>query len=163
MGVHITEDEVDKRARQMRDEAVQRRRNGDSAQDITSVSGLGQGVHAKWVNKHAKRVNHFKNEGYEVVKVSKDKESKIKAPGAITTADNELMVGDNILMVTSRDNLVERLARKKVKGEQAENAFQERMDGINKLARDAGIRKPIAFDESKQGSERVARRTGPDE
>lgn len=156
MSVRITEDEVDKRMRQLRDE----RRAGRTDRDVTSVD-LPAGVHAKWVNRRSRdgaRVQHFKNHGYEIAKAGKDGKGITTTAGNITPEGN-IINGDQILMVTTKDNVIDRLAKAKLRGIQSEQAFKEtRQEEINKLARDAGIRRPVAFDDSKQGEERIARR-----
>lgn len=159
MGARVTEDEIDKKMAELREQ----RKRGAVA-DATSIKGLGSDQHAHWVNRKFNdgvRIQHFENHGYTVAKAGKDGKGLRTTIGRVT-ATNEIVNGDSILMVTDRDNYVERLAKAKLKGRNAEEAFQnQKAEKMRKIARDEyGVGIEIT-NTSKQGAEIVRRRGAP--
>ncbi len=146
MSIRITEDEVDKRAREIRD-----MRKLGATIDASSIKGGQKDKRYKWVNRRARdgeRVNHFTDVGYTTVKAAKEGEA------------GNVINGDLVLMETPRDNYLDRLAKNKIRADDAEKAFMgQRKDELNRIARNEGHAKSdVAFDDSTQGAERIIRR-----
>lgn len=156
MPARVTEDEIDKKMQEIKD----LRRRGASM-DATSVKGLGADQHAKWVNRKfndGERIQHFENNGYKLAKATKDGKG-IRATVGRVTETNEIVNGNSILMVTDRDNYVERLAKAKLKGRSAEEAFHnQKAEKMRQIARDEyGVGVEIT-NTSRQGPDVVRRR-----
>lgn len=161
VAVRVTEDEVDKRMREIAD----RRRRGETI-DATMVRGVPKDKHVKWVNRnfnHGERIQHYENNGFEIVKADRDeKEKGIKPLHGRITETGEIVNGDSILMQTDRDNYVNRLATVRLKNKMAEGAsieLGEQMEEMRQVARDEhGVRGITITNTSTQGAERVVRR-----
>jgi hypothetical protein len=145
VSVQVLEDEVDKKAREIRD----RMRRGELGADRTEVQGKDPGKHYRWINNRQRGMAARKAQGYDVV----DPKSKVKAPHGYVR-DGAITLGEDLVLAeTSHDKYIERLAMSKVKAERFEvGAVEEAKENINRLYRDEMRGKPhkdITFEEDK--------------
>lgn len=161
MGLLVTEDEADKKARGMREERQKIAKSGrpDAAQEMqaremeisrTAIRNPNPGKAYRLVNRdHKGRVGVLKGYGYKVVP-PKDEAQLVTAE----IVDEAQTHGDLILMETPIENYERRRAKRlhhaeMLAGQHAEASKEK----INKLARDSGLvgpHKEAAFDESRE-------------
>lgn len=161
MSAYVTEDEIDKRARQFREE----RRLGKNV-DPTALENPKKKYRYKYVNENRRRTQHYENNGYEIVKVDKNDPKAVRPRGGRITDEGTIRMGDMILMQTPRDNYIDRAAMAKARGDTMAEAFMEdAKEKINRMARDEGRvkrRGGVVFDDSQEGEERTVSRASGD-
>lgn len=144
MSIRVTEDEVDKKMREIRE----RVRRGEPGMDRTALVGADPNKRYRWVTRNPRQQAHRKAQGYQLTKPK----SGVEAPAGRIEEGGICLGPDVVLMETSRENYVERLATNKLKQERQERERTEQArEAINKLYRDEMRGKPhkdITFEDS---------------
>jgi len=140
MSIQVTEDEVDKRMRQLRD----LKKQGASEADISILANADPNKRYRFSNAHSRRVKHFQRQGYKITPPAKKGSKDTKAVFGHDSADGVQELNDDlVLMETSRENYVDRVAKGRLKNEErAQQGVDQARDRINKMYRDEAKGKP---------------------
>lgn len=138
MSIHVTDDEVDRRAREMREKRAVAMKNGDyHLFDKNNVVNPkpGKSYRGAYLGKgdnKGRRIEELKAEGWVITDPKSDTSWPIKME-----ANGGLVNGDLILMETDRQVHVDSLARGRVKQMDMEGQpLEQTKDTLNRIIRD---------------------------
>lgn len=128
MSVQVTEDEVDKRVREMRD-----RYQGENGPDPTALRNADPKYRYRGVNKNPRRVEHFKAAGYEVV----PKDDKADWQVSHSEQGAKVLGQDQVLMRIPREKYIDRAAKARLVEERRMRAgIEQTRENINRMYRE---------------------------
>ena len=134
MGIQVTEDEADKR----RKEIIARHRSGEI--DPTSLVNPNKRFRYRGVNDKPERIARFETYGYE--KVPEDDPAQWEF-GNVKKDGKQLRNNEQVLMRIPRELYEERIKKNREKQQRMIDAGKEMTKAkVSKMARDAGLARP---------------------